>query len=85
MTYITKDNDVRQYHEYRDGEIEVQLELFTSGFETNQAEVIDMLDDIIDQEEEADNDMCYRFMIDLVERAKVLKALLNTDNPSSTV
>lgn len=85
MTYITKDNDVRQYHEYRDGEIEVQLELFTSGFETNQAEVIDMLDDIIDQEEEADNDMCYRFMIDLVKRAKVLKALLNTDNPSSTV
>ncbi len=26
VTYITKDGDPRQYHEYRDGEIEVQFE-----------------------------------------------------------
>jgi len=85
VTYITKDNDVRQYHEYRDGEIEVELELFTSGFETNQAQIIEMLDDIIAEEEDAENDMCYEFMIELVKRAKVLKLQLTTDNPSSTV
>lgn len=83
ITYITPADDGRQYHEYRNGEVEIELELFGSGFEDHRAEVVDMINDIIGQEEAAENDQCYTFMIELVQRAKALKAKLGSDNPAS--
>jgi hypothetical protein len=84
VTYVTKDDDVREYHEYRDGEIEVQLELFTSGFETNQAYVLDFLNDVINAAPSRDEHDGYSgTLMEFAEEAKRLKTLLNTDNPSS--
>lgn len=86
VTYITKSGDDRQYHEYRDGEIEVQLELFTSGFETNQAYVLDFLNDVINAAPSKDERDGYSGqLMEFAEEAKRLKALLASDNPSSQV
>jgi len=82
ITYISKD-DGREYHEYRNGEIEVELELFWGGFEHIVNDVSEMLDDIIAAEEMAENDNGYKFLLDLVQRAKAMKAKLTSDNPAS--
>lgn len=84
VTYISRD-DGRAYHEYHDGEIEIELEWSIPHMppESPVEDVKAMLDDIIGREEAAENDQCYEFMIELVQRAKALKARLTSDNPSS--
>lgn len=83
VTYITPSGDERQYHEYRNGEIRVELELFFGGFENKETEIIDFLNDVILGKTYDGDASAGQTLNDFAERAKELKALLATDNPSS--
>lgn len=85
VTYTTKDDGRGSYHEFRNGEITVEFDLPIPWMppEGPMDEIQQMIDDIIAAEEMAENDQGYKFLIELVARAKELKSKLTADNPAS--
>lgn len=81
VTYISPDDGRGEYRLFHDGEITVEFDLPLPWIpsETPIDELFQIIDDIIAAEEMGGNDQGYKFLIELVQRAKDVKAKIQDE------